>query len=220
MKVPSLTSRFQFSIGELELSAEGNRLTLDLPLYSGELETILQRLWELLLYDLRGLRHPQKCRSVCGSLRPQEGNRQKRATPAQPGCLCRSRFLQMALRCGMNAWKQTIRVSICLCRIQNSFHIQRRQCCTYIIIWENCPYKLQHPSTLSYLPDHVSHPFSPDCLFFRPLPCKQRPDERVVLSSPCSFSIVRRYSSWYFVLGCITTKSLPLSKYSHAHASV
>ena len=41
-----------------------------------------------------------------------------------------------------------------------------------------------------------------------------------VLSSPCSFSIVRRYSSWYFVLGCITTKSLPLSKYSHAHASV
>ena len=34
----SLTSGFQFSIGELELSAEGNRLTLDLPLYSGELK--------------------------------------------------------------------------------------------------------------------------------------------------------------------------------------
>ena len=34
----SLTSGFQFSIGDLELSAEGNRLTLDLPLYSGELK--------------------------------------------------------------------------------------------------------------------------------------------------------------------------------------
>ena len=34
----SLTSGFQFSIGKLELSAEGNCLTLDLPLYSGELK--------------------------------------------------------------------------------------------------------------------------------------------------------------------------------------